>query len=54
LPVFVVEGAALAGLSVRRDERQPDRHAFVEPFETVSLDQLQAALCSTRGRWQEV
>ena len=52
---FYLEFAALAPpLGVRLDPKHPERHAFVEPALMMTVDEYQAALCSTRGLWREV
>jgi len=55
LPVFQLDFAALAPpLGVRLDPKHPERHAFVEPVSMMTVNEYQAALCSTRALWSEV
>jgi hypothetical protein len=55
LPVFSLDFAVIgAPLRVRLDPNHPDRHAFVEPASMMTVDEYQAALCSTRALVSEV
>jgi hypothetical protein len=55
LPVFALDLAVIAApLGVRLDPKHPERHAFVEPAMMMTVDEYQAALCSTRAFWSEV
>ncbi len=55
LPVFALDFAAIGALlGVRLDPKHPERHAFVEPAMMMTVDEYQAALCSTRASWREV
>jgi hypothetical protein len=53
LPLFVLDVPRLdASLHARRDPRNPNRHAFIEPAGVMGLSELQARLCETRDAWQ--
>jgi hypothetical protein len=55
LPVFALDFAGIgAPLGLRLDPKHPERHAFVEPTMMMTVDEYQAALCSTRASWREV
>jgi hypothetical protein len=55
LPVFELDCAVIPPLlGVRLDPKHPERHAFVEPVSTMTVNEYQAALCATRAYWSEV
>jgi hypothetical protein len=55
LPVFLLSASQLhESLSVRRDPSYPDRHAYIEPARSMTVDAFQTALCETRDHWQEI
>jgi hypothetical protein len=41
-------------LTYRPDPDQPETHGFIEPGETMTLADYQAALTGTRPRWRQV
>lgn len=54
LPIFVIELPCLTeSLALRRDPRNPLKHAFIEPAAAMLLSDLQAHLCNSRTAWQE-
>lgn len=52
--IFSITGSAVVecDLTVRPDPAASDRHAFVEPARTTSLERYELALASTRLLWQ--
>ena len=55
LPVFELSAAAIGPpLGVRLDPKHPERHAFLEPLNELTIHEYQDALCSTRPSWREV
>lgn len=57
LPIFVMATSEIGNsqlLSLRLDPAHPERHAFIEPARSMSLDDLQTALCDTRSRWHNL
>jgi hypothetical protein len=39
------------GLVMRRDPEDPSRHGFVEPMETMTVDDYQEMLATSRSAW---
>src|SRR5438309_680851 len=52
--IYEIDGAPVAqvGLRVRPDVSHPDRHAFIEAAETMSLRRYETALTGTRPQWR--
>jgi hypothetical protein len=41
-----------SGLQYRPDPEDPDAHGYIEPSETMTLEQYEEALVSTRDFWR--
>ncbi len=55
LPVFSLTTSQLAPeLAFRRDPKQRNRHAFLEPATEMLIEALQQRLCGSRGVWLKV
>jgi hypothetical protein len=51
-PLWQIESDDLPStLTLRRDPDNPSRHGFIEPMDTMSLDDYQNALATSRGFW---
>lgn len=52
--IYAIDTRAIQerGLAARPDPAAPNRHAFVEPSKSMSLDRYERALVSTRPSWQ--
>ncbi|HEY5959169.1 MAG TPA: hypothetical protein VIV60_21575 [Polyangiaceae bacterium] len=53
LPLFALDVSLLDNsLTPRRDPKNPNKHAFIEPDSTMELSALQGHLCGSRHAWQ--